>query len=307
MDWDSAYIGGLVTAGLTEDVGPGDVAVAATLSLTAGSSAHIVTDEELVCAGLPLVERIFRRLDPGVSVELRQGDGRRVSKGATLADLSGSAGAIFTGEQTVRNFLTRLCGIATRTRQFVDRVSGTSARISDSRNTAPGLRQLEQHAAKMGGAAHRYTGLFDAIVLRKVHVAAAGGIKAALDQAHSHASRLMNPLPLTAYEATGAVPSDSDAHSLPIQIVIENEAQLQEALSAGAEAILFEDLPVERVGPLTQLAHSRRPQCTVEISGDIPLERVRAYAESGVDYISPAGLTAAAPAVAIRLLVDRLQ
>jgi nicotinate-nucleotide pyrophosphorylase (carboxylating) len=221
--------------------------------------------------------------------------------------LSGNAGAIFTGERTMRNFLTRLCGIATRTRQFVDRVSGTGARISDSRNTAPGLRQLEQHAAKMGGGTHRYSGLFDAIVLGRMHVAAAGGIKAALDQAHSHASRVMNPLPLTAYEATGTVPPDGDAHSLPIQIVIENEAELQEALSAGAESILFEDLPVERVGSLTQMAHRMRPQCTVEISGDIPLERVRAYAESGVDYISPVGLTAAAPAVAIRLLVDRLQ
>jgi nicotinate-nucleotide pyrophosphorylase (carboxylating) len=304
MDWDSGYIDALITAALAEDVGSGDVSATATASPTAAVSARMEAGEQLVCAGLPLIERILRRLAPDISVELRASEGQTVSGGVTLAALDGNADAILAGERTVLNFLCRLSGIATRTRQYVDAISGAGPRICDSRNTTPGLRQFEHYAVGMGGGTHRRAGLFDAIVLTPAHIRVAGGVKAALDQAHSYVSRLMSPQPLSAYEATGTVPSASEANSLPIQIAVENEKQLREALSAGAECILFEDMPAEHVRELTQVTRSIRQNCIVEISGDIPLEGVRAYADSGVDYISPDRLIRGAPAVAIRLLVD---
>src|SRR3974377_730480 len=151
MDWDSGYIDALIPAALAEDVGSGDVAVAATVSSKATLKARIVTDEELVCAGLPLIERILGRPDPSVLVGLRSSEGQRVSGGVTLAALEGEASAVLSGERTVLNFLCHLSGIATRTRRYVDAISGAGPRICDSRNTTPGLRHLQQKPGGLGG------------------------------------------------------------------------------------------------------------------------------------------------------------
>jgi nicotinate-nucleotide pyrophosphorylase (carboxylating) len=307
MDWDSPYIEALITAALTEDVGSGDVTVAATVSLSARAIAHIVADQDLVCAGLPLVERILSRLDPDICVELHSSDGQSVSQHAKLLTCNGKTGAILTGKQTVLNFLAHLSGIATRTRAYVRRIAGTHAQICGSHNSTPGLQRIEQYAVKLGGGTAARAGRFDAIVLDAEHIAAAGGIKAALDQAHSHASRLMNPLPLTAYEATGTVPPEIDAPSLSIQIAVGNEHQVREAVSSGAEAVLLRNMTPQQVRALVELARILRPDCRVEFSDDTTLDNVRAYAEAGVDFISPAALTRSATAAAVRLLVDSLE
>lgn len=307
MDWGSAYIEGLITAALAEDVGPSDAAVVATVTSARAGTARIVAGQELVCAGLPLVDKILSRLDPEISVETKVPEGQRVRSGAVLVEISGNADALLSGEQTVVNFLSRLCGIATLTSEYVDRISGAGAKIRDSRNTTPGLRQLEQYAVRVGGGTNHRLGLFDAIVLTWAHIRATGGVKAALDQAHSHASRLMNPLPLTAYEATGAVPSEAEASSLPIQITIQDEQRLREAMSAGAESILFEDMSPEQLQRLVEVARRIRHDCVLEVFGEIPLEHVGAYAATGVDYIAPHGLIRSAPPADLRLLVDGWQ
>jgi nicotinate-nucleotide pyrophosphorylase (carboxylating) len=307
MDWDSAYIQSLISSALMEDVGSGNVAAAATVSPSATATAHIAARQELVCAGLPLVERILGRLDADMSVKLLAADGQRVVRDAILLKMSGNASAILTGEQTALNVLSWLCGIATRTREYADQIEGTRTKIRDTRITTPGLRAIEQYAIRMGGGAHHHAGSFDAIVLTHAHIAAAGGIKPALDQAHSHTSRLMNPLAISAYEATGTMPAGIDTSSLPIQIEVRHEGELREAFSAGAESILLTDLPAHEIGELVKLARTIRRGCVIEFSGDISVSDARAYAEAGVDYLSPRALTAAAPWASLRLLVDSLQ
>jgi nicotinate-nucleotide pyrophosphorylase (carboxylating) len=307
MDWDSPYIENLITLALKEDVGFGDVSVAATVSPSASANAHIVVEQDLVCAGLPLIEKIFGRLDPDITAALRASEGQKVTQGTNLADLSGNAAGILTGEQTVLNFLARLCGIATLTREYVDRITGTGVKIRDTRHTTPGLRQLEQYAIQMGGGVNHHVGLFDAIVLTQAHIAAAGGIKAALDQAHSHASRLMTQLPLSAYEATGTVPEGIDAASLAIQIAICGENELREALSAGAESMLLSGLTPQQTEDLVRITRTIRPDCVIESAGGFTLAEVRHYAESGVDYLSPHALAFSPPGASLRLLVEGLQ
>jgi len=307
MDWDAPYIEALITAALGEDVGAGDATVAATVSPTTPATARIVALMELVCAGLPLMERILSRLDADISIELRAVEGQRVARGATLATLRGNAGAILSGEQTVLNVLSRLSGIATLTREYVDRIAGTRAKIRDTRVTTTGLRQVEQYAVRMGGGAHHHAGLFDAIVVTRAHVAAAGGVTAALDRAHSRASQLMNPQALSAYEATGTIPAEMEASSLAIQIEAGSEAELREALSAGAESILVAEMTAQQTAELVNVAHTLRPDCVIEYCGDISVTDARAYAEAGVDYLAPRALTTDAPWARLRLVVDRFR
>jgi nicotinate-nucleotide pyrophosphorylase (carboxylating) len=307
MDWDAPYIEELITAALGEDVGAGDATVAAIVSPTTSATARIVALQDVVCAGLPFVERIFSRLDAEVCVELQVMDGQKVAHDTNLATLNGNAGAILSGERTVLNVLSRLSGIATLTREYVDRIAGTGAKIRDTRVTTPGLRQVEQYAIQMGGGAHHHAGQFDAIVVTRAHVAAAGGVKAALDQVHSHASRLMNPLALSAYEATGTMPAEMECSSLPIQIEVGGEAELREALSAGAESILLMEMTAHKTRELVEVARGLRSDCVIEFGGDISVVDAIAYAETGVDYVAPRALTAGAPWARLRLLVDAFQ
>ena len=242
MDWNSEYVAKVIERALAEDVGAGDATVAATIPGSASGQAHIVAKQELVCAGLPLAEGVFRELDPQMKVELRATDGQLAQKGQNVLQLSGKAGAILTGERTALNFLGHLSGIATLTRRFVEQLSGTRAKIRDTRKTTPGLRQLEKYAVKMGGGTNHRFGLYDAILLKENHIALAGGVKAALDQAHAYASSQMKPQAITAYEAVGSKPSAAEASSLSVQIEVRNEEELKEALAAGAESVLLDNI-----------------------------------------------------------------
>ena len=307
MDWNSRYIEELVARALAEDVGAGDVSVAATVSAEAMAGARIVAEQNLVCAGLPLVEKIFVSLDPGMRFAMRAEDGQEVRKGADVLHLSGKAGAILTAERTALNFLGRLSGIATTTQRFVKEIAGTRARMRDTRETTPGLRLLEKYAVKMGrGTNHRF-GLFDAIVLRTNDIALAGGVRAALDQAHAFASSRMKPQAMTAYESVGTPPSEAEANSLPVQIEVRNEHELREALSAGAESVLLNNMSPVETGRCVGIVREIRRDCVVEISGGITLENVRAYAETGADYLSSRVLTGSAPNADFCLLVDNLR
>jgi len=304
MDWDAPEVEALITSALSEDVGAGNVAVAATIPTSTNRTAHVVTHQGAVCAGLPLAGRILSRLDADVLVEILASEGQRVEGGTAIATVNGSAGAILTGERTLLNLLSRLCGIATLSREYVRQIEGTRAKIRDSRVATPGLRRIEQYAVRVGGGVHHCSGLYDGILLTQAHVAAAGGIKSALDQAHSYASRVMNLPALSAYEATGILPSETDVNSLPVQIEIGNEAEAHEAMSAGAESLLLSATTARETGELVAAARALRVDCIIEISGEIALSEARRYAETGADYLSPRAITASAPWANLSLLVD---
>lgn len=308
MDWESVEIAELVGRALAEDLGAGDVTVAATIPARTSGQAHIMAKQELVCAGLPLAEKVFRALDAEMAVEFQAQDGQLVARGQHLVHLSGAASAILTAERTALNFLGHLGGIATLTHKFVGELAGTNTKIRDTRKTTPGLRLLEKYAVKMGGGTNHRIGLFDTILLKENHIALAGGVTAALDQAHAFASSQMNPRAMTAYEAVGT-PASADGAScgLSIQIEVRNEAELREALAAGAESVLLDNMSPERARKCVEVTRSIRPACVVEISGGITLQNARAYALTGADYLSAGALTHSAKAADMSLLVDSIE
>jgi nicotinate-nucleotide pyrophosphorylase (carboxylating) len=307
MDWKSEAIEKLIEGALAEDVGAGDATVAATIPASATGRAHIVAKQELVCAGLPLAEMVFGQLDPHMRMESRAADGQLVNQGEEVLRLAGNAAAILTGERTALNLLGHLSGIATLTRRFVEQLSGTHAKIRDTRKTTPGLRQLEKYAVKMGGGTNHRFGLYDAILLKENHIALAGGVKAALDQAHSYASSQMNPRAMTAYDAVGSAPAAEESSSLSIQIEVRNEKELREALAAGAESVLLDNMTPEEARRCVQIVRGIRAACIVEISGGITLENARAYALSGADYLSSGALTHSAKSADLSLLVESIK
>ena len=308
MNWDSAAILNFVRKALEEDVGPGDVTSLATVPTAATGHARIIARSPLVCAGLPLVERVFRELDPDMQVEFLAKDGDCVEKRRDLVRCQGRARAILTGERTALNFLAHLSGVATLTRRFVEQLAGTMAKIRDTRKTTPGLRMLEKYAVRMGGGTNHRIGLYDAILLKENHIALAGGVKAALDRAHAYASMHAVPREMTAYEGNGrALTSGNGSALLPVQIEVRNEQELREALDAGAQAVLLDNMVPERARACVQLARAIRNDCVIEISGGIGLSNARAYAETGADFLSSGMLTHSAPAADLSLLVDSIE
>jgi nicotinate-nucleotide pyrophosphorylase (carboxylating) len=257
---------------------------------------------------LPIAERVFRALDTHIVFTALTQEGAAVRKGETLAELSGSAAAVLSGERTALNFLARLCGIATLARKFVDALAGTRAQIRDTRKTTPLLRALEKYAVRTGGGANHRFGLYDAILIKENHIALAGGVKPALDRAHAFAAQAGDAgREMTAYESYRPAESKPPGQqALPVQIEVRNEAELREALSCGAEAILLDNQTPAEAARLVSIARRVRPDCVIEISGGITLSNARAYAEAGANFLSSGALTHSAPAADLTLLVETL-
>ncbi len=308
MNWDSPEISALVRGALKEDIGSGDVTRMALVPRPASARARIIAKQELVAAGLPIAERVFRALDTHIVFTALAQEGAAVRKGETLAELSGSAAAVLSGERTALNFLARLCGIATLARKFVDALAGTRAQIRDTRKTTPLLRALEKYAVRTGGGANHRFGLYDAILIKENHIALAGGVKPALDRAHAFAAQAGDTgREMTAYESYRPAESKpSGQQALPVQIEVRDEAELREALSCGAEAILLDNQTPAEAARLVSMARRLRPDCVIEISGGITLSNVRAYAEAGADFLSSGALTHSAPAADLTLLVETI-
>jgi len=308
MDWNSEYIDALVKSALVEDVGSGDATTLAVVPTLATIRAHILSRQTLVCAGLPIAEKVFQTMDPEARVVLAHNDGSFVEPGVELMQIVGDARAILTAERTALNFLGHLCGIATLSRRFVEQLAGTKTRIRDTRKTTPGLRTIEKYAVKTGGAANHRFGLYDAILLKENHIALAGGIKQALDKAHTFTSpKVPAPRAASAYDAAGLDPEVVGPGTLPVQIEVRDQKELLEALKAGAEAVLLDNMTPERAAECVKIARGVRVSCVVEISGGITLENVRAYAETGADFLSAGMLTNSAPAAHLSLLVDGIE
>jgi nicotinate-nucleotide pyrophosphorylase (carboxylating) len=307
MDWNSHEIDELICRALAEDVGTGDVTSLATIPATTMARARIVVKAPVVCAGLPLAERVFRTRDSDAAITQLAKDGDIVDKGRELLQIYARARTILAGERTALNFLAHLSGIATLTHHFVERLAGTNAKIRDTRKTTPGLRMLEKYAVRMGGGTNHRIGLYDAILLKENHIALAGGVTTALGQAHAYASSRMNSRDITAYEAFAGPREAAATTALPIQIEVRDEQELREALEAGAEAVLLDNMAPDAARRCVQLARNLRRECVVEISGGITLDNARAYAETGADFLSSGALTHSAPAADLSLLVDSIE
>jgi nicotinate-nucleotide pyrophosphorylase (carboxylating) len=253
-----------VAAALAEDVGPGDL----TAPLTPAdriAGARVVSRNETVVCGQPWFDACVRRLDANASIIWRIGEGGTAAPGATVCDLTANARALLTAERSALNFLQLLSAVATAARRYSDAVAGTGARIVDTRKTLPGLRLAQKYAVRVGGAANHRIGLFDAMLIKENHIAAAGGITQALALAQ-------RSIPAGAW----------------IQIEVENHAQLREALAAGAKMILLDNMSLDQMCEAVRIAAGR---AELEASGGITLENVRAIAETGVDRISIGALT----------------
>ncbi len=307
MDWDSAAVLNFIRKALEEDVGRGDATSLATVPENAIARARILAKAPLVCAGLPAAERVFRMLDPAIKIELLAKDGDVVEMPRDLMRLRGRARAILTGERVALNFLAHLSGIATLTQHFVKELAGTRVKIRDTRKTTPGLRMFEKYAVRMGGGTNHRFGLHDAILLKENHITMAGGVKAALDKAHTYAATQVPLQEMSSYEAAGARHNSNASSSLPVQIEVKNTDELREALGAGAESVLLDNMTPEQARTCVALAQSLRSDCAIEISGGITLENARSYAETGADFLSSGALTHSAPAADLSLLVDSIE
>ncbi|HSK10464.1 MAG TPA: carboxylating nicotinate-nucleotide diphosphorylase [Vicinamibacterales bacterium] len=282
VEMDPGFLRAEIRRFLDEDVGPGDVTTMAVVPAAAWASGWIVAREPCVVAGLAAARLVFETLDPAVRCAVTASDGDRVPVGARLARVSGTARAILTGERLALNLLQRLSGVATITRRYVDLVAGTGTSISDTRKTTPGLRLLEKQAVALGGGRNHRLGLHDGILIKDNHVAVAGGVAAALEAAR-RASR-----------------------DLPIQVEVDTLEQLDDALAAGADAVLLDNMTPEHTAAAVARvrSHPRGASCWIESSGGICLANVRAYAEAGVDTISVGALTHSAPSVDLALDFD---
>jgi nicotinate-nucleotide pyrophosphorylase (carboxylating) len=229
-------------------------------------------------AGLDVARACFASLDDGMTWTAWSTDGDRVGEGSVLAVLDGSLTAILTAERTALNILARMCGIATITAAFVDAVAGTPARIVDTRKTTPGLRAFEKYAVRAGGGSNHRFGLDDGVLIKDNHIVAAGGVGEAVTRARR------------------AVP-----HGLRVEVEVANSAELDEALAAGADAILLDNMSPGEVAASVTRAGGK---ALLEASGGITLANVRLYAETGVDLISIGALTHSAPAADVALELE---
>ena len=265
-----------VTAALAEDFGSGDL-TAQLIPPDQQTHATLITREQAILCGRPWFEACLKTLDPQVKITWRAEEGDRVQANTPLCEIHGNARALLSAERPALNFLQTLSAVATTTRQYVDAVAGTQAQIMDTRKTLPGLRIAQKYAVKIGGGINQRIGLFDGILIKENHIAAAGGIKAALDAAQ---------------RKSGA--------GVSIQIEVESMDELQQALDAGAKLILLDNFSIEQMREAVQFTQRR---AELEASGGIALDNVRAIADTGVARISIGGLTKHIRAVDLSLRI----
>lgn len=253
---------------LQEDVGSGDVTTAVTIPQGYESKAIIHAKQGGVIAGMPVARMVFEIVDPSLRFTPLVQDGQRVEKGTVIAEVEGSTHRILTGERLALNLLQRMSGIATRTRTFVEALGGLSTRLVDTRKTTPGHRMLEKYAVRTGGGANHRFGLYDAVMIKDNHIKGAGGIAQAVSRARA------------------AIP-----HTMTIEVETENLEQVDEALQAGADIIMLDNMAPVLMKEAVQRIKQVAPHVIVEASGNVSLETIRDIAESGVDVISVGRLT----------------
>jgi len=268
----------VIDAALQEDIHTGDVTTQSLLLGVRPMKASLIAKADFVLAGISIAGRVFHRVDVATHFSANFSDGARVLNGDIIATVQGQAAALLMGERVALNLLQRFSGIATLTSRFVEAVSGTKARIVDTRKTTPGLRELEKYSVRVGGAHNHRTGLYDGVLIKENHIKAAGGIGEAIQRAKLYAP-----------------------HTLKIEIETENLTQVEEALLSGADVIMLDNMSLDDMRSAVAIVAGRVP---LEASGGVSLDTVRAIAETGVDIISVGALTHSPQAVDISMLIQ---
>ncbi|CAN5303278.1 carboxylating nicotinate-nucleotide diphosphorylase [soil metagenome] len=283
MNWlESGEVMSAVGEFLAEDIGRGDITTAATVPAETRGLGRFLAKEDLVLCGLDVAEAVFFHLDPDTSeIETTFSEGDAIRSGTVFATLKGYADVLLVGERTALNLLQRMSGIATLTRQYVKAIEGTRASIVDTRKTTPGLRMIEKYAVTIGGGKNHRMGLDDGVLIKDNHIALAGGITEAVSAAKARVGHLHK-----------------------IEVEISNWAQLREAIEAGAEIVMLDNQTPEEAAKLVQMARNLNPTGLIEASGGMDLDRVRSFAEAGVDLISVGRLTHSARAVDISFKIQ---
>ena len=268
----------IIDVALAEDIHTGDITTLAMLPKPRRMRARLVAKEPMVLAGVAVAERVFARLDPSIRFEAAFGDADRLGVGDVIARIEGDAGALLQGERVSLNLLQRMCGIATQTAAYVKELEGTGARVVDTRKTTPGLRVLEKYSVRVGGGTNHRTGLYDGVLIKENHIAAAGGILEAVRRARAY------------------IP-----HTLKVEIETESLEQVALALQAGADIIMLDNMSLAEMSEAVLLIGRR---ALVEASGGVSLKSIRAIALTGVDIISVGALTHSVRASDISMLME---
>jgi nicotinate-nucleotide pyrophosphorylase (carboxylating) len=266
----------IIRNALQEDIGLGDVTTLATIEAGTVNRAELVAKEDFVLSGIDVAARVFTLLDSSVAFEKLREDGFAVQRGEVLAWLKGDARVLLQGERVALNLLQRMSGISTLTAAFVREIEGLDCSVVDTRKTTPGLRCLEKYAVRMGGGHNHRTSLYDGVLIKENHIAAAGGIATAVARARRQAP-----------------------HTLRIEVETRDLKEVEEALAAGADIIMLDNMDLDVLRQAVRLIDGR---ALSEASGGVNLDTVRAIAETGVDLISVGALTHSARAVDISML-----
>ena len=268
----------IIENALLEDIHTGDITTLAVVAKSQERRALLKAKEEMVRSGIEVAARVFHLLDPCIHFDSHFADGARLKAGDVIAEIVGDAAFLLQGERVALNLLQRMCGVATLTSHYVQAVKGTKARVVDTRKTTPGLRILEKYAVRVGGGINHRTGLYDGVLIKENHIAAAGGIAEAVNRARAY------------------IP-----HTMKIEVETETLAEVAEALSAAADIIMLDNMDLAAMREAVALIGGR---ALVEASGGVSLKTVREIAETGVDIISVGALTHSARAMDISMLLE---
>lgn len=272
------HIDSLIRLALDEDMGDGDITTEATIDMDGTASAYIIAKEELILAGVDVAMRVFLALDPATSFSIKKPDGSLLEGGDIIASVEGRTRILLSGERTALNFLQHLSGIATYTHKFVKKLNGTGTKLLDTRKTAPGMRELEKHAVKMGGGTNHRIGLFDHHMIKNNHISYVGSITDAVGLAKRNLKKGQH-----------------------IEVETRTLDEVDEALKAGVDIIMLDNMSIEDTKKAVALIHGRTK---IESSGDMTLDTIRKYADLGVDYISVGAITHSAPSADVHMLVN---
>jgi nicotinate-nucleotide pyrophosphorylase (carboxylating) len=268
----------IIEMALAEDIHTGDITTLSVLPQPRNMRARLVAKEPMVLAGLAVAERVFAQLDPSIRFSAEFADGARLQTGDVIARMEGDAASLLQGERVSLNLLQRMSGIATQTAAYVEEIAGTGARVVDTRKTTPGLRVLEKYAVRVGGGTNHRTGLYDGVLIKENHIAAAGGIAEAVRLARAY------------------IP-----HTLKIEVETETLDQVAQALQAGADIIMLDNMSLSEMSTAVGLIAKK---ALVEASGGVNLQSIKAIAQTGVDIISVGALTHSVRATDISMLME---
>ena len=273
--YNNPQVDNIIKLALDEDIGTGDITTISTIPEEKTAFGKFIAKEDMVICGTDLAKYIFSKVDKSISFEACVKDGDSVKKGEIIATVSGNARNVLTGERTALNFMQRLSGIATRTAVAVKETAGTSAKIADTRKTTPGMRVLEKYAVRVGGGTNHRFNLADGVLIKDNHIAVSGGIKKAVENARK-----------------------SIPHTLKIEVEVETKEQLEEALEAGADIIMLDNMTNEQMAECVKIVNGR---AIVEASGNMGEKKLAEVAATGVDIISVGALTHTVKAADISL------